>query len=454
MTFEEWLDSTTYSDARKLELRSMWDDCGRTVSDRDLRKVKCFIKDETYPMYKFPRGIYSRCDKAKCLFGPLVATISKQIFGLKWFIKKVPVVDRPMAIYERLYKPGRKYCYTDYTSFEAHFTADLQNDCENVMYRYMTSRLSGEHKNICDRFATCKGAIQTLIFKLFTLQLEAKRMSGEMDTSLANGFANLMFYLFCCYENKIPESEINGYFEGDDGLVGHEGAFPTEQQFKDLGLTIKIGVTSNLTHASFCGQVYDVEDLAVVTDIKEAVCRFGWTNKQYVRAKPEVLLELLRAKGYSLAYQYGRCPILGALALKILELTAGVKVRRSIIDTLGHWEKEKLRGVDFLKGDVAASCGIVGANTRALVETLYGISVTEQLRIETLISQMTDFGRLPFQFDVVPKDWEDYFWRHNVDDPNMEPVWLSRDASRMLDDLIKFQVLTPNQAATLRAGWR
>jgi hypothetical protein len=179
MNFDEWLESTSYSEARKTELRKVWEDCGANPSKRMLVLVKCFVKDETYPEYKFPRGIYSRSDAAKCLFGPLVQSVSKKLFSMHWFIKKIPVVDRPMVIYEKLYKPGSKYVYTDYTAFEAHFTSELMEDCENKLYKWATRKLSRDTQKVAATMADVKSGKNKMTLRHLTANKKREECLGK-----------------------------------------------------------------------------------------------------------------------------------------------------------------------------------------------------------------------------------------------------------------------------------
>ncbi len=448
LDFEEWMSTTSYSEKRKVELIKLFDECGRNPTVQMLEKVKAFIKDETYPDYKFPRGIYSRSDYAKCLFGPLVASVSAKLFDSKWFIKKIPVVDRPRAIYDRLYRPGANYLYTDYTAFESHFTKDLMEDCENVMFKFFFSKTKLNEKQV-KLFADIKCGIQKIVFKMFDFTQEAGRMSGEMDTSTSNGFANLMLFLFACDEQARREGksfdwdkDCEIFVEGDDGIavVLNGMPEPTAELFAELGMTIDIGRTKELNTASFCGQVYDVEDGIVVTDIREQVARLGWTNKQYVNSSRAVCRELLRARGYSLVYQYGRCPVLGVLGAKILQLTSNVQVRQSIIDHMDEWERtrflqamEAIKRVEFPEELVSPP----GANTRCMVERLYNVPVSEQLEIEASISRMTELGPLPFQFSCVPDAWIDYYEKYSSSCKDSEPVWLREEVRLCVKEMVR-----------------
>lgn len=448
LTFEEWLEQAPYPTSRKEELRRVWDECGGKPSKQMLELVKSFIKDECYAQYKFPRGIYSRSDAAKCLFGPLVQSVSNQLFSLHWFIKKIPVADRPVAIYDKLHKPGSKYIYTDYTSFEAHFTAELMEICENQLYKYATSRLSGAAAEVANTMAQTKKSIQFIVFKTFNCRMKAGRMSGEMDTSASNGFTNLMLYLFASFKAGCKESKITGFVEGDDGLFRNDGPYPTEDLFKNLGMTIKIGITDRLERASFCGQVYDIEDKIVVTDIREQVCRLGWTNKKYTRASERVATELLRAKGFSLAYQYNGCPILGVLGLKILELTQGVTIRQSIIDQMDYWDLQKFYQATASEINVKRT----GISTRQLVEELYSITIDEQVEIEETIASMTALGPLPFQFQSIPADWTHYYENYSASFHDDVPTWIPTDNAFLLKQLLTSGAISISQYRFLQTG--
>lgn len=425
--FYEWIEGTPYTRSRKDELIRVYENSSIRVSKRTMRRNKCFAKDEPYPEWKSLRGIYSRVDIAKCLFGPLVDAISKQIFSLPWFIKKIPVPDRPAAILERLWTKWGRYIFTDYTSFESHFRQFVQQTVEKDFYKFFVQDLPDEYKQEILKFLDIKAGTQEFVFKTFTIFMEAVRNSGEMDTSLMNGWMNLCLLLFCCHELGIPWEEVLAYVEGDDAIANLEDKpIPTQEQFADLGFTIKIGVTEKLSEASFCGQVYDIEDLAVVTDPKDVLSRVGWTNKSYVRAKDETLMELLRAKGYSLVYQYPGCPIISKLGYRILALTAGVTIRQSIFENMDIWEAGKLRAALAMQ---LPDYKEPGTNTRFLVERLYGVSVFDQKRIE---KDIDNYGFGPFDtgldFDPVWYTcWDKYVVCDGRDEPTPPKVQRLQD---------------------------
>lgn len=380
-SYDEWIANTPYDQSRKTELTKTWNDANRVLSSKEARKVKSFVKDEPYPKYKYPRSINSRVDAAKCYFGPVVDAISKRVMSLDWFIKYIPVAQRPMVLRDTLLKTGAQYVFTDFTSFEAHFTPEVMEMTQMKLFKHMVGKT--DPKWFSKYRMTMKG-MNVLQFKHFTCLIEGTRMSGEMDTSLSNGFANLMLFLFLAHKNKA--TDVKGFVEGDDGIfvVTPNSARPTVEQFKDLGFNIKIGVTDALSEASFCGQVYDMTDLKVVTDPLEVLARVGFTNKRYVNAKHSTRMALLRAKGFSLVYQYDGCPILATLGKRLLELTEGYTVGDKIVNALDQWEKARL--VEAMYNKLPSSP--VGMNTRALVEKLYNIPIFEQIEMEHWISEL------------------------------------------------------------------
>jgi hypothetical protein len=429
-TFEEWLEATPYSAARKAELKSVWDKRGRVYCKKRFRRVKSFIKDETYEEWKYPRLINSRVDEAKCYFGPVVQAVSDSLFSRHEFIKTIPVPDRPKYIRDLLMSSGvdSDYIFTDYTAFEAHFVPEVMQITQFLLFRYMLKGTSrGEWlKNYEETMA----GTNVLQFKAFTAMIEGTRMSGEMDTSLSNGFANLMLFLFLVSENG---GRAVGVVEGDDGLfrVSPSSAAPTKDQFAQLGFTIKIGTTKELSEASFCGQVYDMTDLVVVANPLEIIARLGWTSKRYVGSKMTTRLQLLRARGYSLVYQYSGCPLLESLGRRILFLTEGIVISRKVFSNLDAWERAKLFAATSMKLPVYKE---PGERTRHLVHKLYGISLDEQLVLEEHFAAL-ELGRYDMPcLDRLPECWKDYFSDYSNTWKTNDPAWLLKPEARLLGD--------------------
>ena len=132
--FYEWIEQTPYPNYRKDELKGIYE---RGLGRKANKKVKAFIKDESYPEYKHVRGIYSRHDDYKCRVGPFFQKLGDIIFKKKWFIKKIPVNDRPKWIMDKFGNQHNIFC-TDFSQFEATFVDKLMR-IELIVYRYLLS---------------------------------------------------------------------------------------------------------------------------------------------------------------------------------------------------------------------------------------------------------------------------------------------------------------------------
>lgn len=402
-TLDTWLAQTNYPEWRKQQLREVWEKHGPDADflgkEKQLKICKSFPKDETYGEFKFTRLINARHDWFKCFSGPIFKLIEKQLFAMPWFIKKIPVADRPKYIKDVL--EGCAYAIaTDYTSFEALFTRDMMDDCEFQLYKYMTGSLPERGK--MDKIINALEGKNHCVFKNFKVELKATRMSGEMCTSLGNSFSNLMFMLFIAEENG--NQNVRGVVEGDDGLFTMTGESPTKEDFEALGLKIKLEVHPDVTTASFCGLVFDPEDCINVTDPMKMLIAMGWTSAKYVGVRSSKMKGLLRSKAMSVAYQYPGCPILGHAARAYMRLTSGIDTTW-VENQMDWWQRERLAQQN---GDVPWADPPM--NTRLLVEKLYNITVQDQLAIESYLDSLTDLGPLYLPFSGQwPTDWVEYW---------------------------------------------
>lgn len=366
LEFEEWLDSTTYNDQRKQQLRTAHDLLrGGRPTSRQASHVDTHVKTEFYLEYKHCRMINSRCDAFKAWSGPMFKAIEREVYQHPWFIKHTPVPERPGKI-QQLKKAGRYYYSTDFTAYESHFTPEFMNMCECELYRHCLSQHREDADFLCK---TISGTNRMRTRSGVSAQVQGRRMSGDMCTSLGNGFTNFMLAQFMAH---IHGGRIEGFVEGDDGLFATDFIMDAAD-YQRLGFTIKMERIDDPCEASFCGMVC-TEDNQIIKDPRKFFMGFGWTHS-FIGAGPRIMYGLLRAKAMSALYETPSCPIIGVLARRAYDLTA--EHDPIFVDDGYH----KPVFVDHApKFDPTPA-------TRELFFKMYGITIDEQLLAERLIME-------------------------------------------------------------------
>jgi hypothetical protein len=392
--FEEWLAKTHYEKWRKDEIRKVHERfparvCWRMV--RDHSRPKGFVKLESYPFFKFPRGIHARDDWIKSWIGPIIKEIEEQVYKLPQFIKHVPVADRPRYVQQNVETAGCVYVATDYSAFESSFHPELMRVCEFELYRYMCAATSAAQDIKLFQRMCCGSNI--LRYKDGTFVVNGRRMSGEMTTSLGNGWTNLMLATFI-----MRHRELRCVVEGDDGLFAiypQEKQYFTAEAFALYGFVIKIEYHSEIETASFCGIVYARDVGFNLADPIQELIQFGWSFGQLRINKSR---DLLVAKAMSLGYEYPGAPIMSSLSKYVLRV-CGAKVDWDYVShTMDLWHRDQLRavrqvcaGAQFLPALFRVP---VDERSRFVVERKFGVPIVLQRRTEEYLDSLTSIQSL------------------------------------------------------------
>jgi len=227
-------------------------------------------------------------------------------------------------------------------------------------------------------------------------------MSGEMCTSLGNGFTNLVLMAFVCAERGYA---WDGVVEGDDGLFRVSGELDA-RDFASLGFRIKLVRHDHVNSAGFCKFIYDVDDLENVADPRELLAKFGWTHSPLKGGGVEIMHSLLRGKAYSLKAELGGAPIAGAL-VRFVDRTVGNG--RILYDStdgkMDYWMSQKTHSRVGLRP--------VSSGSRKLVEEVYGVAVATQLRIERYIDSLDHLQPLAGPvLEIMAPEWRHYWDRY------------------------------------------
>lgn len=378
---ESWLETTNYSLTRKEQLRNCYTIENEKYVRPDFQKLLSFIKDEFYPEPKAFRTINSRDDYYKCVLGPWIHAVEKEVFKHDEFIKLVPVEERAKAVYDK-YIYGDNISTTDFTAWEASIGPDIMKACEFQLFKHMTQEIP-ENKEFLDCYH--KLCFQnTLKFNGLVVTLISRRMSGEMSTSIGNGFTNLMLLRYTCFLHGI---NARIYVEGDDGVIFSDKPIPI-QIFTDLGFIVKMETHTDPRRAKFCSLIFD-DNFNLLRDPIHTILRLGWSSQQYINSSHKVLMNLLRLKAISLKCEVPNCPILGPLADRLLFLTrehsGGLRMFMNKMH-LNLYERERLTKAMETKRWLVPSK--VTPEARVLVEEEFGIHVESQLFVERQLAGM------------------------------------------------------------------
>lgn len=406
--FREHLRSQGYNLERIQEYEEAW---GRVQRGEkfDPRACKGHTKPEDYPEFKFARMICSRSDTMKVLFGMYTMLIDRVMYELPYFIKHVPVCQRAAFIASHA-KDGYSVLETDHTAFEAHMTPDVMQVFELELYRHVLKNVSGG-KMIVELMKKTFAGENVVTFKGFSCSVAGRRMSGDMVTSLGNGFTNLMVLLYLMEQHGHRPDTYFVVVEGDDGLcqvyVRSDKDLPQGPEFDSLGFEVKMERRENLASSSFCTMVFDPEDKQNIIDPAEAVVKFGWSRSKEASC-PRNLPGLLRAKALSLMCEAPGCPFLRNLAEYGLRVTQGACPK---FDKHEHWWNQQLQ-IDKHLGECLRTS--VGINSRHVMAATFGVSVEQQLSLETYLDSLSSLQPLshPVLDAIMKPQWKENWDRH------------------------------------------
>lgn len=384
------MEGTNYPLYRKQELKRQFELC-YDPRQKKFRIVKVHGKDEPYSKFAEVRGIYSRHDIFKVLSGPLFAAIGKKMFKHEYFFKNVKTPDKVRVFLERMSGQGSAW-ETDHTSFEASFR-ETQFQIEFDFYRYCCQG-NPEAMDLLQYIEKVITGVNSCRNKYFKFNINARRQSGEMNTSLGNSYYNLVLGAFVAVKsgNTIEEYLRSVLIEGDDG-VARTTYIPDPLIYAKLGHIVKLESHINPCHASFCGMIFDPDDKNIVVSPIEKILEFGWTGQEYVLASDRTHRSLIKARSMSLLYSYPGCPMVAALARKFYELTYDADASQILKSkTLNTYERDKW--TEAIQAPILFRD--VGLKTRILVEEKFGLPISLQMEFEAYVSKITSIQPLNF----------------------------------------------------------
>lgn len=377
---EDWLLNSNYNGKRRQSLRLKAQEYfDHKISRYRLLKLESFIKSEFYNEIKECRIINSRSDWFKAVIGPYIHLCEQYVYDEHFIKHKTPM--EVASIMKQIAIGFDNFYETDFKSFEGSFSPLIMKICELALFKHVLSNYPEAVSLIESSYSR-----NNLWFKgdkthKIGCSFLGSRMSGEMWTSLANGFTNKMLIGFMLSENHTYG---NFLVEGDDGYIASKRSLDFSCINK-LGFSLTIKHEDVPDHVKFCS--LSVCESTIVPDIRRVLSHYGKINDSTIahafqtKSKRSIkrINELMKAKAQSLLATSAGIPILQELALQQLRCYRDVHLNPKYYD---WWEKS------FYNLSRASPMEIT-PNMREYVEKAFSIGTEEQLQIETALRSIT-----------------------------------------------------------------
>lgn len=370
---EDWLHQSKYDADRKAKFRELNKQMRRhEIPRRQYLQLTSFIKSEFYTEPKEARIINSRSDAFKSRIGPFIHAAERIVYD-DHFIKHC----KPSEVVEKMRakSAGFEVFYeTDYSSFEGSFSPTYLKKVEF----YLLSRLFYNYPEIVSLCALATNTNNKLIYrKRYTAEFPGSRMSGEMWTSMCNGYMNKLLVEFVA---KRSDAFVDYLVEGDDGFICSNKPLNWNLT-ADAGFKLKCELVTDPMDVQFCS-LRVCED-KLIPNIPRTLCHYGFiidtqlSRGLSVKSKrsQKKLAEIQYAKACSLLATSAGVPILQAVALQQMKVLAGTHLNPKYFD---WWESEFY---DLTSPQPAS----ITMGVRRYVEREFGLLVHDQIEIERQI---------------------------------------------------------------------
>lgn len=416
--YEHRLTSKGYSIVERESFLKLFDemvDCngqfgGCAKWNKRMLAVDGFIKEESYDQFKAPRTICSASDEHKVFFDPWLAAFEHDVFQKDFAVKFVPVKERAKFVSERLEHPALQFFATDGSKFESSHSPFWVKKCVQVLDQYFQDYpgWSDVRKNVL-----AHQGFREVEFNEFVFRIRATLFSGMRWTACFNLILN---YLATLAVAHMSGAEVDGVFEGDDGIVVVLSGEVDDSYYKLCGIDIKFEKYDRLGDASFVGNLYS-ETNEVIKDPYKILTNFGWSGSQYTASNRKTLSALARSKAYSLIYELPHCPVITEFAIMVLRETEKFDAemfRRMARKRMNAYEKEKWKLVTDSKDlefrrILLEKTATIDFCTRLQFEKMFNMPISTQIymekRFRESVSRSPDF--LDIDMDFVTKIFND-----------------------------------------------
>lgn len=395
ISVEEFLQH--YSGPKRTRYELAWESLKHEPLTRADARVSAFIKAEKIdPDAKVnpdPRMIQSRRPRYNIMVGRYLKAIERRVYALKHPRSKLPMVAKCLNSEQRADLLGMKLerfddpvvAPIDCKRWDKH-VAEMVLEIEHMVYNYcagdpeLARILSWQLINI----VKTKNGVKW--------RLRGGRMSGDFNTALGNVL--LMLLMVFAAMRAIGIRKWDCLDDGDDCLVIVErrdlerlvDGLP--KQFLRFGQEVTMfNIASEVNDVEFCrcrpveirGKYKFVRDWRRVLSCDTSGIKH-WGD-------PNLVKPMLRTIGVCNLAMYSGVPILQEHALACMRLGGGAAVRMDLLAQDDMWYRYSRE-----LGDLTAVCAkssLITAATRLSFERTWGVSIEEQLDIESRLALWT-----------------------------------------------------------------
>lgn len=335
------------------------------------------------------RTINAYSDETKAMYGPLFKQIENLFFGNqnplhKWFVKKIPVRDRPQYLFSLF--GLNPTTIGDFSAMECHHRGELARAVNYVINKLLPAN--------CDPlFRKCVNehmlTFNETYFRSTGLRVQVPQtlMSGAVWTSLANCILSSFLVCYMRLRDRYPTvspkvlashwTEITLVAEGDDTLS--MGGDYNPEIIAALGLNLKSKGYPWYGAGDFCGitKSQNVDD--VVTDPVKVLCNFFTLDLAQSAMRPSKQDGFMRAKALSYYYQYSSCPVISSLAWAVLYRTRHLHAMTGRLD---YWRTIVLEEALASGEKFYLVPPNIHPDTRHTFEKMYNIGSVAQRELE------------------------------------------------------------------------
>lgn len=397
LPFEVW--SSRYPLVRQRQLLAARQIVELMGLDERKAVVKNFLKIETSTNNTDPRNISPRSDEFLCVVGPYISALEHRFGNLPFLVKGLSISARDVKMTSgRGLQHYSHYIETDYSRFDMSISLEYLQDVENV---FLTGCFDDRMYDYCFEMAMRTRGVSDIGLAYEVL---GTRCSGDAHTSIGNGLINY-FNTWLAFEN-LPGSSWASYHEGDDGIIGVDGAFVEAAKynlhiFPVLGFQLKALLFTSFNLTTFCGRWLMADSQGI-----ESICDLPRTlSKLHTICSDGDPQSLLLAKCMSYYHTDCATPILGVLVTAIIRNLKPVVSHRRVMRALVHlrrdyWFAQRVDNMKILDFYPYVESSAV---SRAVVADRCRYSVGMQVAWERYYRQFE--WCLPEVIDRLPGSW-------------------------------------------------